>query len=259
MAQMKNIVYKILDLLLLGKGIRTHISGFSLRLPTRYYKYFEHDYELNNINFLNNYLTKGMTVIDVGAHLGALSMIMAEKVGPTGKIISFEPTPSTFLLLQKTVSINGQSAVVIPVRKAVSDKPGKAQFYVMGAEANNANSLSNNGDTQHKGVPVDIDLTSIDLVKKEYQLSAIDLVKIDAEGAELSVLKGAIEVIKKDKPKIILALHPASIIQFGDTLLGIWQFIEENGYSVYLKNDKIDKGFFIKQIDLFDVFLLPGN
>ena len=51
---MKEFIYKIIDLLTFKRGFNIHISGYSLRLPTRYYKYFESDYELNNINFINN-------------------------------------------------------------------------------------------------------------------------------------------------------------------------------------------------------------
>lgn len=98
---MKELIYKIIGAFTLGRGIKRHISGFSLRIPTRYFKYFEPDYELNNINFINNNVAKGMTVIDVGAHIGLLSIILYKKVGTSGKIFSVEPTPSTFKLLKK--------------------------------------------------------------------------------------------------------------------------------------------------------------
>ncbi|HMG83611.1 MAG TPA: FkbM family methyltransferase [Ferruginibacter sp.] len=256
---MKELIYKILDTLLLGKGIKVQMSGFSLRLPTRYYKYFGSDYELNNINFLNNYLLQGMTVIDVGAHIGALSIIMAEKVGPTGKVISFEPTPSTFVLLQKTIAINKKKDIITPIQKAIADKEGKAEFYITELDANNSNSLSNNKRKEHKEYTIAIDLVSIDDVKKELNLRTIDLIKVDAEGAEFAVLKGAVNVMKINKPKVILALHPASINNFGNTLSEIWDFITNMDYTVYLKNDIINKQSFINNSGLFDVFLLPNK
>ncbi|HTB99262.1 MAG TPA: FkbM family methyltransferase [Ferruginibacter sp.] len=256
---MKEFIYKIIDTLTLGRGIKRHISGFTVTIPTRYYKYFESDYELNNINFLHNYVEKGMIIIDVGAHIGLLSIIMADKVGATGKIISFEPTPSTFAILQKTIAINEKKNIITPIRKAISDKPGKTYFYVTDIDAHNSNSLSNNNRDYGNEHKIDIDLTSIDELKTELKLPTIDLIKIDAEGAELSVLKGASNVIQQHMPKIILALHPASIINFGNSLSEIWDFIAGYNYTVYYKNDKITKEFFINYGDLFDVFLIPNN
>src|SRR5688500_4127657 len=143
----KGIVYSFLDLLTLGRGIKRNISGFTLRLPTRYYKYFKQDYELNNINFLNNKMKRNMHVIDIGAHICLLSTIIGQKVGKSGKVYSFEPTPSTFRLLKKTIEINNQQQVVIPFNKAVAEKTGVTTFYITDTPAHNSNSLA---QTQRK-------------------------------------------------------------------------------------------------------------
>ena len=253
---MKELIYRIADLITLGKGVKTSISGFSLRLPTRYYKYFEPDYELNNINFLNNYLKPGMVVIDVGAHIGLLSSIIAQKVGNAGKVYAFEPTPSTFGLLQKTIAINNQTDVIVPIRKAVSDKSGATTFYITDRPAQNSNSLSDykRGNSEEYGI--DVELVSIDDFIETNKLSRIDLLKIDAEGAELSVLKGAVTTIDRYKPRILLGLHPYAIASFGDTLSAIWDFIVSKNYKIYYKSEEVTKEFFVKQKDLFDVFLL---
>lgn len=253
---MKELIYKIIDVVTLRKGIKRHISGFSLRIPTRYFKYFEPDYELNNINFINNNVTKGMTVIDVGAHIGLLSIILYKKVGASGKIFSVEPTPSTFKLLKKTIDINDASATVIPINKAVSEKSGITSFYVTDIVAHNSNSLSNNNRSYGNEKKIDIEVISIDDLAKEYNLNRIDFIKLDAEGAEYSVLKGSTGVIDNSHPKILLALHPKSIKNFGNTLSEIWDFVVSKKYRVIYKNDEIDKDVFISQSNLFDVFLL---
>ncbi|HKZ67502.1 MAG TPA: FkbM family methyltransferase [Chitinophagaceae bacterium] len=253
---MKETIYKIFDLVTSGKGIKRNISGFSLRLPSRYYKYFKQDYELNNINFLNNQVEKGMTVIDIGAHIGLLSTIIAQKVGNSGKVYSFEPTPSTFQLLQKTIAINNHKEIIIPFNKAVSDKSGTTTFYITDKAAHNSNSLANTKRENVKEYAIEVNLVSVDDFALENKLSKIDLIKIDAEGAELSVLKGAEKTIDTFKPKILLALHPPSIISFGDSLPAIWDFAVSKGYKVYYKNEEITRDFFENEKGLFDVFLL---
>lgn len=253
---MKKLIYKLIDVVTLGKGIKTYISGFSIRMIPRYFKYFRSNYELDNINFIDKNVSKGMTAIEVGAHIGLLSIVLFNKVGDTGKVLSFEPTPSTFKLLKRTVNINKATNVVNPINKAVSEKSGSAFFYVTDIEAHNSNSLSDNKRKEGNAKKINVTLTSIDDLKDELNIRHIDFIKIDAEGAEYSVLKGAERVIEEFHPKIILALHPNSILNFGDTLEEIWNFIESKNYAVIYKQNSIDKNTFINKTELFDVFLI---
>lgn len=254
---MKRFIYKTIDAVTGGKGAKRSISGFKLNIPLGYHNYFENDYELNNINFINNYLSAGMTVIDIGAHIGLLSVVMAQKVKNKGRVFSFEPTPSTYALLTKTIAINGLAEIIQPNKMAVADKKGKTFFYVTNIEAHNSNSLADNKRDYGNEHKIDVDLVSVDEFAAEKGLSKIDFIKIDAEGAEYSVLKGCAATMNKDKPKIILALHPSSIINFGNSLGEIWDYLQSFGYTVIYKSEKIDKDFFTRQDDLFDVFLMP--
>jgi hypothetical protein len=69
-------------------------------------------------------------------------------------------------------------------------------------------------------------------------------------------LKGCEATLCRDKPKMILALHPSSIVNFGNSLAEIWDYLQTFGYTVVFKSEKIDRNFFVSQNDLFDVFLL---
>lgn len=254
---MKKLFYSIVDVLTLKRGASRYISGFELRLPWRYFRYFERDYELNNINFINNYVSAGMTAVDVGAHIGLLTTIIAKKVTNTGKVFSFEPTASTYSLLKQTIDLNYISSIVTTVPAAVSKSNGSTFFYVSDIDAHNSNSLSNNNRASVTERKVQVKLVGIDEFKREQNIARIDFIKIDAEGAELSVLQGATTILDADRPKVILALHPASIINFGDTLAQIWDFIEAKRYKVFLNHEILDKASFCNKNDLFDVFLLP--
>jgi hypothetical protein len=93
-------------------------------------------------------------------------------------------------------------------------------------------------------------LQTIDITK-------VDLIKIDAEGAELSVLKGAKQVFNTHRPIGILALHPASIKLFGDSLEEIWSCLKSYGMALYFEEKEITERDFCSQIDLFDVSFIP--
>jgi FkbM family methyltransferase len=254
---MKKILYLLASHLLFQKGVSRYISGFKINLPLRYFRYFEPDYELNNINFINNYVSSGMTAIDVGAHIGLLTTVIANKVGSSGRVYSFEPTASTHSILNQTISLNGIVGPVTAILAAVSKQSGKTFFYVSSIDAHNSNSLSNNNRSSVDERKVEVDLIGLDEFKVENRLSMINFIKIDAEGAELSVLQGASDILKVDRPKIILALHPTSIINFGDTLEEIWDFATQKGYTIFLNHEVMNKGSFCRKTDLFDVFLLP--
>jgi FkbM family methyltransferase len=255
MPDIKQLIYKTIDLLTFGKGMRVRISGFNLRIPARYFRYFPPDYELDNINFISDNVARGMTVVDVGSHIGVVSIILAKKVGTDGKVFSFEPTPSTFKLLEKTIDLNKVNGTVVPINKAISEKPGADSFYITDIEAHNSNSLSNNKRTDAKEKKIEVELTSIDNFALKYRLKNIDFIKIDAEGAEYSVLKGTTNTIDKFHPKIILSLHPKSIKNFGDSLSEIWDFLSTKKYNINYQNRHVNKEWFISQSDLFDVLL----
>jgi tRNA G37 N-methylase Trm5 len=115
----KELAYKGLNILTLGKGITRTFSSNKVRIPTRFFKYFTPDYEQENLSIINSKIKKGMYIIDVGAHIGLMSSIFGNKVGNTGKVFAFEPTPSTFNILKKTIGINNLSAIVKPVNAAL--------------------------------------------------------------------------------------------------------------------------------------------
>ena len=88
------------------------------------------------------------------------------------------------------------------------------------------------------------------------KISFIDIIKIDAEGAEYSVLKGSEKTLRKFRPKIILGLHPKSIENFGDSLILIYDFISTLGYKITYENAIMSKEVFINKCDIFDVRLI---
>lgn len=244
----KDIIYNAIDLLTAGKGINRLVGGYEVRFPVRYSRYYPKDYEPYLFNFLNKNCRQGDTFLDCGAHIGLFSVVGSKIVGDKGRVISFEPMPSTRKILEKTVLINNCSNITIRP-EAISDKPGEADFFDTGNLASNANSLIKQ-DRHHGNIKVPI--TTLDKVREEMNLK-VDCIKIDVEGAEYNLLLGAEKTIKEDRPKIFLSLHPAAIAQSGKSLSMIWDLLNTYSLSIKQHGSDIDKEFFISQEDLFDV------
>lgn len=252
MGYMKETAYKILDALTGGRGIKVGISGFSLRLPTRYHRYFPPHYEKENFDFLQKHCSAGSTVVDIGAHIGLFSVRAAQLAGSNGKVYAFEPTPATQALLRKTIAINGMQAIIEPRSEAVGDKDGITHFYVSDAEGDNSNSLVQYKNDRTLNA-VEVKVTSVDNFIRSHSLERVDFIKIDAEGFEYNVLLGCRHLFTQLKPKGILALHPNGIVSNGNSLEQIYDFMQEMNYELSLEGKPLTRESFCRQNDLFDV------
>lgn len=246
----KTLYYKLLNAFTFGKGVKRKVNGFTLRFPARWSRYYPADYEKENYDFLKSFVKPGMQVVDIGAHIGLFSAVSSQLVGAAGKVISFEPTPGTYKILSETLRLSGCQNVNA-VQAAVSEKPGKATFYISNVEGCNSNSLVNNKDNEELN-KFDVELVTIDSLVTKYGIKP-NLIKIDAEGAELDVLKGGVQLMAASKPALILGLHPSFIQKKGDSLEQIWDFLQQMKYDVQLDGKPITREEFCSRELFFDV------
>lgn len=251
----KEIAYKILNIFTFGRGMKIRVNGFTLRFPTRYFRRFPASYEADNYEFLRRHCGEGQTVIDVGAHLGLFSVCAWQCTGRKGKVYSFEPTPTTFALFQETIRINHAQEYIKPVQAAVASQKGKVTFYLGEGDINVSNSIVAHPDRKRTGY--EVQMLALDEFVEENNTGKIDFMKIDAEGAEMSVLKGARKILTEHRPICILGMHPNSILKFGDSLKGIWDLIHEMGYRVEHEGSLMEEADFCGRQRLFEVHLLP--
>jgi FkbM family methyltransferase len=238
----RNAAYTLLDLATLKKGVVRNINGMKVRFPAKWSRYYPADYESENYTFLQQQVKPGMRIMDIGAHIGLFSACSSQLSGTTGKIICFEPTPGTFSILKDTLRLN-HCDNVIALPAAVSDKEGNATFYVSSTAGCNSNSLIKN---QWGGNPVgyDVQLVTIDGIATKNNFKPA-LIKIDAEGAELDVLKGGVQTFKEHKPVLILGLHPAFIKEKGDSLEAIWDLLASIPYKIIMDGKEMTKQDFL--------------
>ncbi|MGV7034762.1 FkbM family methyltransferase [Methylobacterium symbioticum] len=166
----------------------------------------------SEISFLQPFVQPGATVLDVGANVGSHTLAFAEMVGPAGKVIAIEGQLSTFGLLSHNIVANGlmdrvtalpalagsEPSLVACSLSPLTDNAGAKSFF---AEVHGRDVHGTPADhlpAQVKGMPVSLALITIDSL----DLSSCALIKIDVEGMELDVLRGAQETICRTHPAI---------------------------------------------------------
>ncbi len=165
-------------------------------------------------------VSPGDVVFDCGCHQGLTTLLFSHWVGPTGRVIAFEALPDNFAVLRKNLELNG-AANVDPVHAAV----GAAQGSVALDVRPNANVSTGNFGLQVPMVCLD-----------QYADRAPNLLKIDVEGFEAEVLKGAQRVLATH-PKIILELHTRSLADFGTSVEEVLGLLKLQRYKTWIQAD----------------------
>jgi FkbM family methyltransferase len=172
-------------------------------------------YEPHILSWLKKWLHQGDVFWDVGANIGLTSLPAARIIGESGEIIAIEPSPANAALLQRhiTLNVNGHENIVTIIEAAVCDQDGGSiTFSLIEDGLSPCNSLMFSGSVSGDAPKVSRDVTvpaiSLDgLLAKEGRFP--NLVKIDVEGAELKVIKGATKLLSSQSaPILLLAIHP---------------------------------------------------
>lgn len=153
-------------------------------------------YEPEQTRLFEAHVAPGATVLDVGAHVGYYTLLSAVLTGPTGRVLAFEPNPANAAFLRRHVAINGLDNVRVE-QAAVSDAEGTARF--------DFGSGSGTGRLADSGA-IEVRTVTVDGVCAEHGLVPAAL-KIDVEGAEAAVLRGAAATLERARPVVFLSTH----------------------------------------------------
>ena len=154
-------------------------------------------------------LRPGATFVDIGAHVGLLSLAAARVVGNSGKVLAFEAVPKTFDFLQQTVSLN-QIAHIISIKNETISFEQAPRYLNVRQVLGHSSLFSEDRDAEHERIEV----TTQTLDNLIPAGTAVDLIKIDVEGAEIEVLRGMQRVLL-DNPQVCL------VVEFGPTHLSL--------------------------------------
>jgi len=173
-------------------------------------------------------LDESEVMIDVGANTGYFAIYLAKKYY-NAKIIAIEANPETCMILEKNCELNKLSNVNIH-SLVVSEKEGKLTLYQTGVHSG-ANSIFAPDPSSHSE-KVTVDSTTLDNLLAG-KFNSIEWIKIDVEGAELSVLRGCPETLKITK-KIFVEVHEHILKQNNEKPEEIIEILKNNGFRIRL-------------------------
>lgn len=188
-----------------GKVITLDLAGVakiclpdSYEVMSRYVIEEQGDWFEDEIRFARKLLAAGQTAIDVGANYGVYTLSMAALVGHSGRIYAFEPDAATAGMLGASLATNGYGQVQI-IERAVSDSKRRGIFRI----ENNSELNRLIDESESEGSDGGVDVTTLDDCRKEFGWGAVDFIKIDAEGQEPQVVRGAAGLLTETSPLVM--------------------------------------------------------
>lgn len=221
-------------------GYSTHINADVFRLEyaygSRYDRRDKRAYEPSFYLPFVDRIRSGMTVFDIGAHIGIFSLGAAKRVGQKGRVVAFEPAPQTIDVLRRHVAFNHMQDIIRVEPGVVSDSTTPVSFFVyeesMAASMSRKNVEDLNPE-QRKSPAQEVKVPSytLDAYCREHGLSP-QVLKIDVEGAEFRVLQGARELLSKNDVIILCEVHPKQMQNCGGDIDAFRALVSELGYEI---------------------------
>ncbi len=166
------------------------------------------------------------TILDIGANIGEISLRFA-KTYPQASIHSFEPFPPTFNSLKRNASLNSFSNIELhPL--GLGSKPGEVFFEERAIGNPGMNRVTSNPEKSTQKIRI----STLDSFAEENQLASVSIIKIDVEGYEHEVLKGAVNLLTRNKPLLFIELDDSNLMEQGSSAADFIQFIEAFGYAI---------------------------
>jgi FkbM family methyltransferase len=207
--------YKVLKKIGLDKLLLLLID-----MPKQGYKFFcrinrdDFLFMTNHENEIMEYFNpnEGDTVVDVGAHIGLYSLIAAKRVGPSGKVIAIEPDPENFKILKKNILLN-QLSNVEALECAVYSTRGKLRLFLPELEQGRTIFNTVMQDRARTSTNfLEVEANTLDNILESINITEVNWIKIDVEGAELEVLKGAVNTLSSNKNiTLVVEIHGMEI------------------------------------------------
>lgn len=214
------------------------IRGFSQLIsfdPNSYigkYLYYRGVFEEPIARKIASSLKTGMTFIDVGANIGQHTLIASGAIGPSGRIVSFEPQEKVRELLKENINNNNLNNITV-LPYALGQHDGSANIYHMNKKNDGEASLRP-GSFKESVTKEKITIRTLSGLMSELNITHIDVMKIDIEGAELDMLKGSEAFFNRCKPKkIFIECVEKHLERFDTSSLALTSWLIDQGYTLY--------------------------
>jgi len=204
--------------------------------------------------YLADLLSGAPVCLHVGASDGRHSYVMTQ-VAPDARIYAFEPSAFTFQVLKTLMAWHGISRRVTAIHAAVSDKPGELILVTpkkmsgrMGRAYAFLAETAPNGparpDLEDQGMDLQpTPVVTLDGYCAEHGIERVDFIRMDIEGAEQRALEGASGILDRDRPHVLLEIHPTMLAaRFGGSAEAVVEMFKARGYRMFaLNGDRLEE------------------
>jgi FkbM family methyltransferase len=195
------------------------------------FSFSKSQYEVDTFALIKNLVKEGMCVIDIGANRGYYTMFLAKSVREKGKVYAVEPQKCNQVLIDKSIKQNKFSNVKI-IPYALSNRVGNVPFYVEYKGAGTGSIYKEREDRiKHKYI---IEAVTLDYYFEKEGWPKVDLIKMDIEGAEKSVLEGGKEFfLRNPQAKLIVEFCPTVLYRIGITCESFFESLQKVGFNKF--------------------------
>ncbi len=192
----------------------------------------------------------GMVFVDIGAHIGYYTLLTSKLIGTDGFVFAFEPNPDNGILLEKSIKANGFKNIKL-TKKALAQKTGKTSLFMSGVSNDSRCYFS--GENRKS---IEVETVSLDDFFKGTD-QKIDFIKMDVDGFEFSVLRGAEKTISNSKNLMLISeFCPEYLTKAGEDPREYISYLEKLGFKISLIDDKNGD---LKKADIDELLAGPSS
>lgn len=192
-------------------------------------------FEPREANVFRSAVKRGMTVVDVGANVGQYTLLAAKRVGPEGYVHTFEPASRNFAVLKRNVERVGFHDRVKLNKMALGSRPHQTNLVLTPDGGSN---WISEGDKDPADTLERVECGTLDDYLFANRMPVVHLIKIDAEGSDLEVLKGAVKTLERDAPLLFVEFAARCLTRFGATPEEMLKFLLTLGYRPHAMTAK---------------------
>jgi FkbM family methyltransferase len=200
--------------------------------------YYEGTREPGTSHALKTLCKRGDVVLDVGANVGSHSLPLASHVGEDGRVYAFEPVPWAIKKLKRNLALNKfnnltiESIALSDIEENEVEMEFRASFKVGSKSGVGQDGKIDNG-WWSECERVKVRMATLDSYVKSHQINRLDLIKLDVDGFEGKVIRGALGALKRFQPVLIMEIAPAWTEMRGDSIADIIHELDQLGYKFY--------------------------
>jgi FkbM family methyltransferase len=191
-------------------------------------------FESPEFAFVSRFIRPGMTVLDIGAHHGFYTLLLSKRVGANGRVFAFEPSPREREALLRHIRINRCRNTSVE-GLALGSEDRDASLFVVQGEQTGCNSLRSPArDVPGELIPTPVHIVQLDDWLDGRKIQRVDFVKLDVEGGELDVLKGASKLLERGpQPVILVEVQDVRTAPWGYPAKEILNYLNGRRYKWY--------------------------